>query len=54
VRGTGKAEFTVDEKRHPRINKMVRGFFILIAQKLLLMRHGDIGEQYQDQYMWTE
>jgi hypothetical protein len=35
VRGIGKAEFTVDEKRHPRINKMVRGFFIIfMAQSL--------------------
>ena len=52
MRGTGKAEFTVDGKRHPRINKMVRGFFIiLMARKLLLLRHGDIGKQYQDRYI---
>jgi alpha-ribazole phosphatase len=52
VRGTGKAGITVDGKRHPRINKMVRGFFIiLMAQKLLLLRHGDIGKQYQDRYI---
>ena len=52
--GTGKAEFTVDEKRHPRINKMVRGFFILMARKLLFLRHGDIGEHYRDRYIGTE
>jgi alpha-ribazole phosphatase len=52
VRGTGKAEITVDGKRHPRINKMVRGFFIIhMARKLLLLRHGDIGKQYQDRYI---
>ena len=52
MRGTGKAEFTVDGKRHPRINKMVRGFFIIfMARKLLLLRHGDIGKQYQDRYI---
>lgn len=31
---------------------MVRGFFIIdMARKLLLLRHGDIGEQYQDRYL---
>ena len=31
---------------------MVRGFFIInMARKLLFLRHGDIGEQYQDRYI---
>ena len=31
---------------------MIRGFFIInMARKLLFLRHGDIGEQYQDRYI---
>jgi hypothetical protein len=54
VRGTGKAEFTGDEKRHPRINKMVRGFFIVAWHKNYCFLDTEISVNSIARYIGTE